>query len=67
MSEAVCDTIGPRPNPWAGFIDRVRRWHVERRTVVTLDRLSEAELKDIGLHRGGLTGSIRERIWMAGG
>ncbi len=61
------DNNGQTLYPRLGLVTRVRRWYVERRTMSALDALSDPELKDIGVQRGGAAGLAREYLWMAGG
>jgi uncharacterized protein YjiS (DUF1127 family) len=41
---------------WVAF----GNWRTERRAIAELSSMSERELKDIGLHRSGIVGAMRE-------
>ena len=52
----------------SAVLQRARRWHRERRTIVALEALSARELEDLGLHRCAIPGIARTaRAELAGG
>jgi len=46
----------------SGVVATLRAWNDTRRTIVTLRALSDAQLDDIGLTRGGIERFSRERL-----
>jgi uncharacterized protein YjiS (DUF1127 family) len=61
MHQASTRIVMPIAGTLNATLQRLRRWHRERRTISALQALSDAELKDIGVHRCAIPGAVHER------
>lgn len=67
MSYALYDNNGQTLYRRPRISALIRRWYTERNMALSLEALSDRELKDIGVQRCGILATVREHIWMAGG
>ena len=64
MAHASKSLSAPRQRPGAGFyIARVTRWLRERQEIHMLERMSDSQLKDIGLARSDIDRAVRRDRW----
>lgn len=59
---ALAATPSPSPCPFTRTIAAFRRWRLERQTSACLNALSDAQLKDIGLHRTQIASATQTAV-----
>ncbi len=64
MAHASKSLSAPRHRTGTGsYIARVTRWFRERQEIHMLERMSESQLKDIGLTRSDIDRAVRPDRW----